>query len=410
MREIWIIARHEYLVNLRRTGFIAWTLAVPVIGLLVLVVAAVFGGSASDFLANQFNGEPQQVGFVDHSGLLTPILPEYSDRFTPYADRASGSAAVTAGDISALLIVPEDYVESGQVTIVSSSSTPDFQVLDEAEDFLVANLLRDNVPPAVAERITDPLEPVMVGVDAGQEDGSPQGVVGIVAGFLVPYLLAVLLIVTIFTSSGYLLRGIAEEKTGRVIEILLSSVTARQLLAGKVLGLGALGLTQVVVWLGSAVALSGGALGIVGFGLPLLSQPRLVILSVVYYLLGFSMFAVLMGASGALGTTQQESQQIAGMFSFAAAIPMMLTSYILANPNSVLPRVLSWFPLTAPTMVMIRMSMTNIPVIDIVGSIAMCALSVPLIVWGGAKLFRAGLLMYGKRPTLREVIQLLRAA
>jgi len=142
----------------------------------------------------------------------------------------------------------------------------------------------------------------------------------------------------------------------------------------------------------------------------MLMRPQLFILSVVYYLLGYLIFAVLMGAAGSLGTSDQESQQLAGVFSFAAAIPMMLAGFIISNPNMVVARVLSWIPLTAPTMMMLRLSMGSVPTIDIIGSIVLSALSVPVIIWAGAKVFRLGLLMYGKRPSVREIWRLLRQA
>jgi len=215
---------------------------------------------------------------------------------------------------------------------------------------------------------------------------------------------------TIFVTSGYLLQGVAREKTSRVMEILLSSVTARELLAGKVLGLGALGLTQIVIWLLSSIALSGGAVGLLGVTIPLLVRPEVLVLGVVYYVLGFLVYAVLMGGVGALGTTQQESQQLAGIFSMMAAIPLMVGGFMFSNPNMTFVRVLSWFPFTAPTMMLLRLPMVEVPVVDIVGSIAVLIITIPAVLWAGSKVFRMGLLMYGKRPSLRQVLRALRQA
>ena len=206
------------------------------------------------------------------------------------------------------------------------------------------------------------------------------------------------------------MQGVAREKTSRVMEILLSSVTAQELLAGKVLGLGALGLTQIVIWLGSSVALSGGTMGLLGIALPFLVRPQVLLLGVVYYVLGFLIYAVLMGGVGALGTTQQESQQLAGIFSFMAAIPLMLGGFMFTNPNMTIVRVLSWFPLTAPTMMLLRLPMAEVPAIDIVGSIGMLLISIPAVLWVGSKIFRMGLLMYGKRPSLRQIFRALSQA
>ncbi len=409
MRKIWIIARHEYLTNLRRAGFIIWTLAVPTLGLIGLLIAALFGGSAGDFVANQMIQQNQPIGFVDDTGMFTPVVSQYADQFMPYADETSGRAALADGKIEALLVIPADYIQSGKVGVITRTGSPNVGVLSDSEDFLKTQLLHNAVDPALAERIGNPMTPAQSSLD-GSGGTTGGGVSDILSGTMVPYFLALLLVISIFTASGYLMRGVAEEKTSRVIEIVLSSVRAWELLAGKVLGLGALGLTQIAVWIAAAVALSGGALGLLGLVIPLTLKPMLVILSVIYYLLGFLLYAVLMGAGGSLGTTQQESQQIAGMFSFMAAIPMMLIGFIMFNPNATIARVLSWIPFTAPTMMMFRIGLGEVPPVDIVGSIVMCAITVPVVVWLGAKIFRTGLLMYGKRPSIKEVLAILRQA
>ncbi len=410
MRSVWIIARHEYQVGVRRTGFIVMTLLMPILGALGLLVAAFFGGQASSFLESQFTPDLGQIGIVDQLGVFTPLLPAYQDQYHLFADEEAGHAAVKAGEITALLVIPQDYIESGHVIIVSEQSGMSVAALDDSTSvrrFFVDHLLRDEASPVLRQRLAEPVAPVWVSLE-GEEQS--RGQLGTLLSVMVPYFLSILLVMTIFTSSGYLLQGVAEEKTSRVIEIILSSVTARELLAGKIMGLGALGLTQVVVWLASAIALGCGATDLLGVSLPLLSRPEIFVLALVYYVLGFLIYAVLMGAVGALGTTMQESQQLGGIFSLMAAIPLMMGAFLLTNPNMALARVLSWFPLTAPTMMMLRIPMTEVPVIDIVGSIVVLLVTIPVATWAGAKVFRMGLLMYGKRPTLAQVMRALRQA
>jgi len=411
MRKMWIIARHEYLVNVRRAGFIIMTALVPLLGVLGLLIAAFFGGQASAFFERQFAPEPKEIGVVDHLGAFTPLLPAHQDRYYLFADEETGRAALQSDEITTLLVIPEDYIQSGQVMIFSKGSGFSAAVLEDSAGvrvFFVDHLLRDEVYPALRKRLADPIEPVLVSLEAeGQPQGGP---LGTFLNIMVPYFLGILLIMTIFVSSGYLLRGVAEEKTSRVIEIILSSVTAQELLAGKVLGLGALGLTQVVIWLVSAFGLSRGAVSLLGVALPLLTRSEVFILGLVYYLLGFLVYAVLMGAVGALGTTMQESQQLAGIFSLMAAIPLMLGGFMFSNPNMSLLRALSWFPLTAPTMMLLRLPMAEVPVVDVVGSIVVLLISIPVLLWAGAKVFRMGLLMYGKRPSLAQVVRALREA
>ena len=411
MRKIWIIAGHEYLANLRRIGFIVMTASVPLLGLVGLLVATFFGGQASTFLERQFIPERKQIGIVDHLGAFTPLLPGYQAQYRLFADEAAGRAAVGSGEIASLLIVPQDYIAKGDVVILSKEGGFSAATMEDSTSvrrFFIDHLLRDKADPALRRRLSNPIVPVLMSLDnQGQPRGGP---LSAVLNILVPYFLGLLLVMTIFLSSNYLLRSVTEEKTSRVIEILLSSVTAQELLAGKVLGLGALGLTQVVIWLLSTFFLSGGASSMLGIALPLLTRPEVFVLGLVYYILGFLVYAVLMGAVGSLGTTMQESQQLAGIFSLVAALPLMLGGFMFANPNMPLVRILSWFPLTAPTMMLLRFPMTEVPLVDVVGSIGLLILTIPAILWAGAKVFRMGLLMYGKRPALAEVIRALREA
>lgn len=412
MHKVWIIARHEYMVNVRRTGFIITTALVPLLGIVGLLVMTFLGGQVPAFLERQFSSVPKHIGVVDELGDFTPILPAYHARYTLFAEQETGRKAVETEEIAALLVIPQNYMKSGEVLIVSKGSALSAAAMEnvsEVRQFFVDHLLRgQQVQPALRERLADPIEPVLVSLgDEGEPEG---GALSTLLSIMVPYFLALMLIVTILLASGYLLRGVSEEKTTRVIELLLSSVSAQELLAGKVLGLGALGLTQVVVWMASVIILGSVASALNGWSIPLMSRPEVFALGLVYYLLGFLMYAVLMGSVGALGTTMQESQQMAGIFSLMAAIPIFFAGFVFTNPNMTLIRILSWFPLTAPTAMLLRIPMAEVPVVDIVGSIVMILIAIPVILWAGSKIFRLGLLMYGKRPTLAQVWRTLRQA
>ncbi len=414
MHKIWIIARHEYLTNVRRGGFIFMTALIPVLGLIALIIGAFFSGQAMTLLASQFEREEGVMGLVDDQGSFVPVLPDYQDRFRVFESEEAGRDALAAEAISALIVIPEHYLESGEIKIVSResgfTSMTQLEDSDTVEAFLIDSLLQEQVAdPALRERVIHPMNVQLASLEEGQEGSEGRGL-SVMFDFMVPYFFGILLFVSVFSSSGYLMRGVSEEKTNRVIEIILSSVSSRELLAGKILGLGALGLTQVVIWLASTVLLSGGATGLIGVAVPLMMRPEILVLSVVYYALGFLLYATLMGAGGSLGTTMQESQQIASLLSMVAVIPMMLMGFIIGNPNMLVARVLSWFPLTGPTMMLMRMPLVQVPLIDIIGSLITIGLSIPLVLWAGAKVFRAGLLMYGKRATVRDVWRIVREA
>ena len=408
--KIWLIARHEYGINVRRPGFLILTASVPLLGAITLFVATFFSGQAGQILENVFAPGPRVTGVVDHWGQFTPILPDYQDRFVLYPDEATGQAAVEADEIRRLLVIPPDYLETGQVTVITDEGSLGVADLEESSRlhrFFVDHLLRDFPDPLLRERLGDPIDPVIVFLS---QEGAPRGTVDMVVSFVVPYFFSILLIMTVFVSSGYLLNSVTEEKTSRVIEIVLSSVTPQELLAGKVMGLGAVGLTQMAVWLASAGGLASGAVGLLGVAIPLLARPEVFVLAVLYYVLGFLVYAVLMGSVGALGADKQEAQQLAGIFSFLAAVPFFVVGVVFTNPDAPILRVLSWFPLTAPTMMMLRLPQAQVPTVDILVSILGLVIAIPLVLWLGGKLFRMGLLMYGKRPSVKEIWHLLRQA
>ncbi len=410
-RKIWTITRHEYLTNVRRTGFIIMTAIIPALGLIILILVALLlprGDAVANWLEQQFDIGRKPIGVVDRSGYFTPIMPEYQETFILYGDSEEAEAALRADKLQAVLLIGEDYLETGRITAVTRESFGEAALADSdrVRAFLVNHMLADQADPALRRRVADPLENLQARIlsGTGQERGG-----GMIFTFLVPYFLAIFLVMTIFSSSGYLLQSVAEEKESRVVEILISSVRPTELMAGKVLGLGALGLTQVLIWLGSAWGFTGGMATLLAtlgnIGIP----ARVFVLGVVYYLLGYLLYAVLMAGVGALGTTLRESQQLGGIFSFAAVIPYTIASFVMINPNAPIARVFSFFPLTAPTMMMLRVPLGEVPWVDVAGSIGVLLLSIPAALWLGAKLFRVGLLIYGKRPTMREIWRILRS-
>ncbi len=415
MKKIWTVAGHEFITTITRPGVIFSTLLPPALGLIALVVAGFFGGQAGQFfegLGSQFVPQDNQVGYVDYTGTFTPPLPQYAGEFIPYAEEQAARAALIAGDIPGYLVIPTDYMATGQVIGytkgrgISGAMAVDS---DEVEAFLVAHLLAGQVDPALQERVTNPAKVSIVTLSEGAEAGQSD-VWAILSSFVLPIVFTMMLSITIFVSAGFLLQGVGEEKERRVIEILISSLTPTELLAGKILGLGAVGLTQILVWFGTGWALMGGVAvvfavaGVLPFGVGTL------ILALIYFLLGYLLFATLMAAVGSLGTTAREGQQLAGFFSMAAFVPMWFMGFIMTNPNSLLARILSYFPLTAPTMVLLRLGMGEVPAVDIAISLVVLIAAIVFCLWGGAKIFRMGLLTYGKRPSIKEIWRALRQA
>lgn len=412
-RKVWVVTRHEFLTNVRRAGFIIMTAIVPALGIVTLLFGAFFAGQARQLgalLEKQFDVGDKPIGVVDESGYFSPILPQYQENFVPYSSETEAEAALKAEQASNVLVIGKDYLETGRVVVVSMGSGFGAATVSDSATvraFFVDHLLADRIDPALRERAANPANVELRVISSGGKTQG-EGGWGFAFTFIIPYFLSIFLVTTIFVSSGYLLQSVAEEKENRVIELVVSSVRPMELMAGKVAGLGALGLVQVLVWVASAVGFSGGAVALLAVAGAASIPARVLVLGVVYYLLGYTLYAILMAGMGALGTTMRESQQLAGIFSFFAAVPYMISGFLFANPNMLIARILTFFPLTAPTMMMMRLPLAEVGWVDVAGSIIVLVLSIPAALWVGAKLFRVGLLVYGKRPTLKEIWLILR--
>ena len=412
MNKTLLVAVQEFLVNVRRPGYIIMTALIPLLGLVGMLVASLFGGRVSSFFESQFSPAKTASGYVDYSGLLDATPSQTGASFIAYPDEQSARAALVDGEIGSFFVLPADYVETGKVTVYGmSGGFSSFVAADNSgmRVLLVDSLLSGQVDSAIQERVINPMDMEVINLDEAGEI-STESPFSWFGDFVVPYIFSVLFVITIFTSSGFLLQGVSEEKEGRIIEILLSSISPTQLLAGKILGLGALGLLQILVWIAAGALLLTVAVTVLSLaGLITLSLGT-VALGVLYFVLGYLLFATLMAVAGSMGTTQRESQQIAGIFTMAAAIPWMTMGIVFSNPDSPLAIALSYFPLSAPVMMLLRLSISPVPPGQILISVGLLIAGIALSLWAGAKIFRVGLLMYGKRPSLKDLARAFKQA
>ncbi len=412
MRTILLVAAQELIVNLRRPGYIIMTLLIPALGVIALLVGSVFGGEVGDFFKTHLAINQKPMGYVDHSGLLSAEQSSYKELFIPYRDESAAREALLAHDIRSYFVLPADYVQTGKVIVYGlGGGFSTFVDADESKlrDFLVEQLIAGRVEPAIQERVREPMkvEPITLSEKGEVSTESP---FSWIADFVVPYVFSILFVITLFTTSGFLLEGVSEEKEGRIIEILLSSIKPTELLAGKILGLGAVGLIQVAVWISAGALLLGAAVALFTMTGVLNLSLSTVILGLIYFVLGYLLYATLFAVSGSMGTTQRESQQIASIFSLAAAIPWMTVGFMFADPNIPLAVVLSYIPLTSPVMMVIRLGFGRVPGGQILVSLAILMVSIVFVLWAGAKIFRMSLLMYGKRPSLRDLVRAFKEA
>ncbi|MGA8264258.1 MAG: ABC transporter permease, partial [Ignavibacteriaceae bacterium] len=215
--------------------------------------------------------------------------------------------------------------------------------------------------------------------------------------FFSSFVFIILLMIMIMSSGGMLVRSLLEEKSNRLIEILVSSCTPTQLLAGKILGLSMLNLFQIVIWTVIGIALTGAAT----------ISPEIfenIGLDLVYFVLGFIFYTGIFVGLGATATTEQEAQQFNSYISMILILPIVFAISTIQNPNSEIVHILSYFPLTTPSIMLLRLNISPVPLADILTTILILIISIFISIYLSSKIFKIGILSYGKRPTLRELI------
>jgi ABC-2 type transport system permease protein len=410
MPTFLIIALRELLTHLRKRGFYLATLGVP--ALMAVIVFASSQAADKDPLAEQGVGAvPAQIqenklqpfGYVDHSDTIKSVPEVFPAGFVrAYPGEEAGRAALEQGEISLLYVLPADYVASGKVTWYHGEPSLEggADTRDLFELLLLINLVPDH-DAASALRLTRPMQLKAVSTKAAlSEEGGEESKD---ANLMLALAFTLILSMSIFMSSGILLQAVVEEKENRTIEVLLSTITPRELLAGKVLGLGLLGLIQLLLWLGAARLLLGTGSSMFA-ALASLSVPGHVwVLALAYFILGYTLFATLMAGVGAISPSVKESSQLQVVFTLPAAVPLMLMGPLLNDPEGPVALGLSFLPLTAPTTMMMRLSTTPVPAWQIALSLALLALASAGGLWLAARLFRASALLTGKRLRLREI-------
>jgi ABC-2 type transport system permease protein len=403
MNKTLLIFRHEFLHTIMRTGFIILTLALPVLALLGIGVIHIISGVAKP------PAEVTRIGYVDEIGGFDQFTTQENVTFLRFDTPEAATQALINKNITEYFVIPPDFISTGIIKryIIQKEVTPPDATTAAIKNFLSSNLLAGKVPTSTIDRIEAPLNLVTTTLTATGAVASEQG--GL-TNLIIPGIFGLLLALSLSFSSAYVLQGLGEEKENRLMEILLSSISTRQLITGKVSGIGAAGLVQVVVWVVSIPLLLNLASSSIGGFLSMIKiPPNFLVLGIVYFILGYLLFAVLSASVAAVSPTVREAQGLAAIFTLFAVAPFWFYSLIMLFPNSPVWVVFSIFPFSAPVLVMLRLGMTGVPAWQLIASIAVMVLCIAGGLLLAAKLLRTYILMYGKRPRLGEIIRNLRS-
>lgn len=403
MNKTVLIFQHEFLHTVKRKGFIIMTLIVPVLALLAIGVFYIVIKTI----------EPPEIeittiGYVDETGEFDQYTAQGDIELVRFDTTGEATNSLISEGISEYFVISADYMSTGIInryTLEREVETP-VSITTVIKNFLTSNLLAEKVPPETIYRIEAPLNLVVTRLDETGEVATEQG------GYskaIVPGIFSLLLALSLMLSSSYMIQGLGDEKESRLVEILLSSVSGKQLLIGKVAGLGAAGLVQVVVWLASTPFLLRLASSTFGGFISTIEIPaNFLVLGIVYFILGYLLFASLAVGIGAISPNAREGQQLSMIYSLLTYVPLWFSSLLFIFPNSPIWTVLTIFPVTAPIAVMLRLGVSDIAVWELAVSIAVLVLSIFGVMFLSIRAFRIYLLMYGKRPNWGEIVRNIR--
>lgn len=414
MREALLVAKREYLERIRSKAFLFMTIAFP------LLMSLSFGGS---LLASKLgSGHKHIVVASNDAALAQAVVAELNskkdsqqttDLLAPATedDRAALTKRVDAKDIDGYLwlqtqpnsVMPEaTYVSRGSADLFTASG------LESAVNRAVMReqLTKRGLNPGEVNGLLERVDLKTTQVKEGKTSSSDT-----MKSFFGAYIMVFLLYFVVVFYGMNVARSVVEEKTSRVFEVLLSTCRPESLMAGKLLGVGAAGMTQLGIWFAAAILLGGSSMaatlgkgGLSAFGITGLQLAFFVI----YFLLGFLFYSALAAGFGASVSTEQEIQQFSMIIVMPLLVGLILMTYILANPSATPVVLLSLFPPCTPVVMYLRISQQVPPWWQLALSIVLMLAFIWVAIWVASKIYRVGILMYGKRATLPEMLRWMR--
>ncbi|MHB1095902.1 MAG: ABC transporter permease [Gemmatimonadaceae bacterium] len=421
MGKLWAVIKREFLERVRTKWFIIVTIFGPVFFGVIMVLPAYLSvrgmkdvrvadiriidattTGLGDRIATRLNGGP--MGDAAATQVVVVAPSEVA------AAESLATRDVMAKTRRGYLVVDSVTIQEQKARYAgrNASSLNELEIIQNAlrSAILGQRLEREGLDPKRVEALTR----VKIDMSAERITDKGRGGSGIgsaIFGFLIAFLLYMMIVLY----GQNILRGVLEEKTTRVAEVIVSSVSTDVLLAGKVIGVGAVGLLQQAVWLGSAWGLYQFRVQIfAALGMPAVPNlplpqvpPMLIVALVLFFILGYGLYAALFAAVGAMCSSQEDANQAAQPVVMLLVFSIIFAQPVMINPTSRLAEIVSWIPFSAPVIMPMRMSAISIPWYELAGTLAGVAVTCAICVWISARIYRVGLLMYGKRPTMREL-------
>ncbi len=422
MRKVWLVLKREYVTRVRTKTFLITTFALPLLfaGYIAFVV----------IIARGQGDRTLEIVIVDEAGgLVQSILPNLKEKLPngspafkvveSFESPMNGKETlaglrkrVLAGELNAYVVISRDAVEGKDIEYYTKNPgdlTRTGSLGHAVSDAVISRRLSDRgVHVEDVSKLVAGVNVKLVKLTA-QGESEEKG-----ETFLVGFVVAMVLYMTLVIYGVSTMRSVLEEKTVHIVEILVSSVRPMQLLLGKILGVAAAGLTQYLIWM-----VTGGLVGAYGSAMAAAFSPRaasfnihipasLLIYMVIFFLTGYFLYASLFATVGAIVSSEQDAQQLQMPVITPLILSIVLLNVVLRDPNSTTSIVLSLIPLFAPLLMLVRIAFQTPPFWQIALSIALLVVTTLGVVWFSARIYRVGILMTGKRPSLVEILRWLR--
>ena len=412
MRKIWAIVRREFVERVRTRWFWIGALLGPVLFGVVFFLSGQLGRG----------GGLGRIAIVD--GTTTEVGARIAEQLGRRGNRASRvpaaagvidslTAEVRAKRLDGFLIVTDAALDSGKVEYRGANVFAGRGALQRpvGEALTVVRLQRAGVDPQLVARASIPLRLETCKISRGATCGESAA-----QSFSLAYFMGIILYTAILLYGINVMSSVLEEKTTRVVEVLLSSLRPFQLLLGKVLGVGAVSLFQFLIWgvagrllLARRVPVAGDAAADELFQMPQVTGATFAVF-LAYFLGGFFLYSAMFAAVGAMSSTEQEARQAQQPVAWMLVLSFISMFAMLNDPGSPLAVTLSLIPFSSPVAMPVRWAAGNLPASELALSLAILLVAIGGVTWVAARIYRVGILMTGKRPNLRELVRWVRAA
>jgi ABC-2 type transport system permease protein len=398
MGKLLTVAWHEFRRNAFKWSFILVLLSVP------LMISLNVG---LGLIMSSLENSDAPVGYVDLSGTFNypveaPIEPSQERiEIRAFASRASAMEALEAGEIQGVYVFSPDYPDPNHVELFYEGRMGE-DARRQFFDFVQINLLRI-LPTAEAERAAEGTDITIRSPDGTRNfpSSGPQ------IGHIMPIVIALAFIFLILTSSGSLMSGLAEEKENRMMEVLMTSVSPTQMIGGKIVAIVGMGILQLIVWFGFlviAVLIAGEGMGIEWFQNVELNWGTIIYMIAVA-IPSYVTVSALMFMLGATVAQIQEGQSLGGIFFILHFLPFYMIVLIVESPNAVPAVIMTMLPFTSLMTIALRSLFFTVPLWQILVSVAIQSGVAVLTIWLAAKAYRLGMLRYGKRLSIKEILR-----